>query len=100
MIRTDITEDQETQLRIRLKNHGYTLERIVHFKNYDRIIFGNKEIKISINLRGLFSEYALEAIIKACVGSEYEAQFNPEDKEPLLKQSALLDIVKEGSEKQ
>lgn len=81
MIRTEINENQEEQLKGRLKNHGYELYKIVHFKNYDRIVFGNKQVKLSINMRGILAEYALETLVKACVGSEYEKQFNPEDKE-------------------
>lgn len=89
MIRTDITETQEQQLRNRLKDHGYTFERIVHFKNYDRIIFGNSQIKISINMRGLLAEFALEAIIKACVGKD---EYKP------VKQSLVTDSTEAKKE--
>lgn len=44
------------ELRKRLQRHGYQLYKIKHFKKHDRITFGNKNIKISINLRSKMSE--------------------------------------------
>jgi hypothetical protein len=69
VIRTEIDEEQ---LRKRFAEHGYTLEKVVHFKKYDRIVFGTKDFKLSINMRGLLSEYALDAIVEACIGKPVE----------------------------
>lgn len=54
----------------RLQQHGYRLYKITHFKNHDRIHFGNSAIKISLNLKGKLGFYALDAIIEACVGKK------------------------------
>lgn len=62
--------EKRKQLQTRLEKSGYTLYGITEFKGHDRIIFGNKDLKISINLRGKLSEFALEAIVKACIGKE------------------------------
>jgi hypothetical protein len=62
--------ETEEHLRTRLKEHGYDLIKISHFKNFDRITFGNKEIKMSINLRGKLSELAFETLVEACIGKE------------------------------
>ena len=64
MNRTKIEE-----LRKRLQRHGYQLYKVTSFKKHDRVTFGNKNIKISVNLRGKLSEIALETLIHACVGS-------------------------------
>jgi hypothetical protein len=61
-------EGKEAELYKRMKEHGYTLYRIKHFKNFDRIHFGNNQINISLNLRGKLSELALETLIEACIG--------------------------------
>jgi hypothetical protein len=63
-------DEEIEQLRQRLAEHGYTLEKITPFKGHDRITFGNKDLKVSINLRGKLSQFALEAIVKACIGKE------------------------------
>jgi hypothetical protein len=57
-------------LQKRLEQHGYTLYKIVHFKNFDRIHFGNSAIKISLNLRGKLSKFTLDTLIEACIGKE------------------------------
>lgn len=57
-------------LNTELKKHGYTLYQVTHFKKHDRIRFGNKHIKISLNLRGKLSEFALDVLVKACIGRE------------------------------
>jgi hypothetical protein len=57
-------------LQQRLEQHGYTLYKITHFKNFDRIHFGNSAIKISINLRGKLADFALDTLIEACIGKE------------------------------
>lgn len=64
--------ETEKQLRYRLKEHGYDLMKITHFKSFDRVTFGNREIKMSINLRGKLSEIAFETLIEACIGKEKE----------------------------
>jgi len=64
------TNNLEEQLRKRLEEHGYKLHKITHFKNYDRIHFGNNQIRISINLTGELSKLAFETIVKACIGKE------------------------------
>ncbi|GEM_PF-1954001 len=63
-------DEEIEQLRQRLAEHGYTLEKVTPFAHHDRITFGNKELKVSINLRGKLSQFALEAIVKACIGKE------------------------------
>jgi hypothetical protein len=63
-------EEKKKGLQARLVQGGYTLYGITEFKTHDRIIFGNKELKISLNLRGKLSEFALDAIVKACIGKE------------------------------
>jgi hypothetical protein len=65
-------KETEEQLRKRLKEHGYDLVKITYFKNHDRVTFGNKEIKISLNLRGKLSELAFETLIQACIGKKEE----------------------------
>jgi len=65
--------DKYPILKQRLEQHGYTLYKVAHFKNFDRIHFGNSAIKISINLRGKLAELALDAIINACIGKEAES---------------------------
>jgi len=60
----------EEALRKRLEEHGYKLFGIRHFKNHDRIVFGNDEVKISINLRSKISHLAFNAIVEACVGKK------------------------------
>lgn len=64
--------ETEEQLRKRLKEHGYDLVKVTHFKRFDRVTFGNKQIKISINLRGKLGEIAFETLIQACIGKEKE----------------------------
>lgn len=64
-----MTETEE-QLRKRLKEHGYDLVGVTHFKNFDRVTFRNDFINISINLRGKLSELAFETLISACIGKE------------------------------
>ena len=59
---------QERELADRLKAHGYFLYKVVHFKRFDRIRFGNLQISIAVNLRGKLSELAVDAIIEACIG--------------------------------
>lgn len=63
-------DEEIEQLRQRLAEHGYTLEKITPFKDHDRVTFGNKDLKISINLRGKLAQFALDAIVKACIGKE------------------------------
>jgi len=63
-------EGKEKELAERMKEHGYTLYRIQHFKTFDRIHFGNQQICISLNLRSKLSELALETLIEACIGKE------------------------------
>lgn len=58
---------KEEELRQRLAQHGYKLEKITEFANHDRITFGNSQLKISINLRGKISEFALDALVNACI---------------------------------
>lgn len=70
---SNMTETDGTKYPIlnqRLKQHGYTLYKITHFKNFDRIHFGNSAIKISLNLRGKISELALDTLIEACIGKK------------------------------
>ena len=74
-------EGKEKELAERMKEHGYTLYRIKHFKNFDRIHFGNQQINISLNLRGKLSELALETLIEACIGKK-EAQPSREKAKP------------------
>ena len=62
--------DKMPILKQRLEQHGYTLYKVTHFKNFDRIHFGNSAIKISLNMRGKLSEFALDAIIEACIGKK------------------------------
>jgi len=61
-------DETEEHLRNRLKKHGYELIKITHFKRFDRVTFGNREIKMSINLRGKLSELAFETLVEACIG--------------------------------
>lgn len=56
------------ELKKRLEEHGYCLWKVTHFKNHDRIHFGNENIKIAINLRSRISEIALDTLIEACIG--------------------------------
>jgi len=63
-------KDKAFELKDRLEKHGYKLHKITHFKNHDRVHFGNKDIDISLNLRGTLSQLALDAIIEACIGKE------------------------------
>ena len=63
-------DGKEKQLAEKMKEHGYVLYRVKHFKNFDQIHFGNSQINISLNLRGKLSELALETLIEACVGRE------------------------------
>lgn len=58
----------EKELADRLKEHGYFLYGVTHFKRFDRIRFGNLQISVSLNLRGKLSELALDAIVEACIG--------------------------------
>ena len=62
------TSDKVEVLKKRLEEHGYTLYGVKHFKNFDRVNFGNSEIKLSLNLRSKISEIALDTLIKACIG--------------------------------
>lgn len=64
--------ETEEQLRKRLKEHGYTLFKIVHLKNFDRVKFGNKDIKMSINLRCPLEILAFETLVEACIGKPKE----------------------------
>lgn len=59
-----------SELADRLAEHGYTLYKIQKFKKHDRIHFGNKQVKIALNLRGKLSEVALDALVEACVGGK------------------------------
>jgi hypothetical protein len=61
----------ELELRKTLESHGYTLHKITHFKKHDRIIFGNKNIRIVMNLRSKTSQIALDTLVKACIGSDF-----------------------------
>jgi hypothetical protein len=63
-------ERKEKELYERMREHGYTLYRIKHFKDFDRIHFGNQQVNISLNLRGKLSELALETLIEACIGKD------------------------------
>jgi len=67
---TEFTSEKLMELKRRLKEHGYSLWSIKHFKKHDRINFGNNKINISMNLRGKLSEFALDALVEACVGKE------------------------------
>ena len=58
------------ELRRQLKEHGYELYGVTSFKRHDRVIFGNSQVKISLNLRGKLSEIALETLVNACIGKE------------------------------
>lgn len=40
----------EQEIKDILEKKGYTLDKIVHFKNSDRIRWFNKDIKVSLNL--------------------------------------------------
>ena len=60
----------ESELTERLEKHGYKIHKITHFKNHDRIIFGNKNVRISMNLRSKLSCIALETLVTACIGSD------------------------------
>lgn len=62
--------DKYAILNQRLEQHGYILYKVTHFKKYDRIHFGNSAIKISLNLKGKLAEFALDAIIEACIGKK------------------------------
>ena len=62
----------EKDLKKRLEEHGYTLYGIRHFKNHDRVNFGNDSIKLSLNLRGKISSLAFDALVEACVGKKVE----------------------------
>jgi coproporphyrinogen III oxidase-like Fe-S oxidoreductase len=61
-------------LRERLEKHGYKLYGITHFSNHDRINFGNKNVKISMNLRSKIAEIAFDALVEACIGKEGKTQ--------------------------
>jgi len=65
---TEYTAPKLMELKKRLKEHGYYLEKVTHFKNHDRIHFSNENINITINLRSTVSQIALDALIEACVG--------------------------------
>jgi hypothetical protein len=60
----------EERLRDRLKEHGYDLVKLKHFKTFDRVTFRNQSIKISINLKGKISNLAFETLVEACIGKE------------------------------
>lgn len=60
----------EEALRKRLKEHGYVLYGIKHFKKHDRVVFGNDQIKISIKLRGKINHLVFNAIVEACIGKK------------------------------
>ena len=62
--------ERRKELQKRLKDAGYELYGITEFKHFDRITFGNKQLKISLNLRSKLSELALDAIIAACIGKK------------------------------
>lgn len=62
--------EKRKELQKRLKEAGYELYGITEFKHFDRITFGNKDLKISLNLRSKLSNFALDAIIAACIGKE------------------------------
>ena len=62
--------DKYSILNQRLEQHGYTLYKITHFKNHDRIHFGNSAITISLKLKGKLAHFALDAIIEACIGKK------------------------------
>ncbi len=66
-------EGKEKQLAERMKEHGYTLYRVCHFKNFDRIHFGIENLNFSLNLRGKVSELALDTLIEACIGKGVES---------------------------
>jgi hypothetical protein len=65
--------ETEDRLRDRLKEHGYELVRLKHFKTFDRVTFRNQSINISINLRGKLSELAFDTLVEACIGKEARA---------------------------
>jgi len=67
---TEFTSEKLMELKKRLKDHGYCLWSIKHFKKHDRINFGNNKVNISMNLRGKLSEFALDAIIEARIGEK------------------------------
>ncbi len=67
-----MNEQEIKELKQKLKDHGYTLEKVTHFNRFDRVTFGNKQLKMSINLRGKLSELALETVINACIGKDVE----------------------------
>lgn len=64
-----LTSLREENLKKRLEQHGYKLEKITHFQKFDRIHFGNRNIKINLKLKGKLSQFALDALVEACVGS-------------------------------
>lgn len=55
------------ELRERLRQHGYKLEKVRSFKNYDRVTFSSKQAVFSVNLRTHLSEANFEAVVDACV---------------------------------
>jgi len=61
---------KELALERELEKHGYKLHKITRFKKHDRVSFGNRNIKISINLRSKVSQLALKTLIQACIGSK------------------------------
>lgn len=62
------------KLKAEILAHGYTFCEIKQFKKHDRVVFGNDKIKIRLNLRGKISEIALDALVKACIGSKKKGQ--------------------------
>lgn len=63
-------QEKLEKLKAEILAHGYTFCEIKQFKSHDRIIFGNDKIKLNLKLRGKLSEIALDALVKACLGSE------------------------------
>lgn len=59
----------------RLQQHGYTLYKVTHFEDHDRIHFGNSDIEVSLNLRGKLGLLALDEVIEACMRSLHKKEW-------------------------
>jgi hypothetical protein len=57
----------EKELKKRIAKHGFTLERIRPFKNFDRITVRIKKEVFSFNLRAHLHEVNFEAVVDAII---------------------------------
>lgn len=53
----------EDEIKKMMEKHGYTLDKIVYFKNSDRIRYhsNNRDLKVSLNLAKKIGDIPLEA---------------------------------------